>query len=232
MKIKKLAVLAAIATLTLPAVPAFAVTTQTGTVTVKWNTQAIATITLNTDYTAAGAQGATVPTFLTNQNGGATGACGGTAAAESPGVVNFFNVTPDSTKFTDCLYENAVNAQVVTNSTNWAVSEAATAGLPAANYSLCALPNGGGGTFPFTVAAALPATQTARAAAPAIVSNATCPAGDVDVNAAGGNLITGESTAFSSAAPANIGEDLELVIAPNAPTGAQSVTVTYTLTAN
>ena len=48
------------------------------------------------------------------------------------------------------------------------------------------------------------------------------------MNGAGGTLL---STAAATTGT-NLGGDVELVIAPNAPSGAQSVTVTYTLTTN
>jgi len=142
-------------------------------------------------------------------------------------------VTPDvGINYTDCMYKNAVNAQVVTSSTNWGLTAQVTTGSVPADTELCALPNGFA-SFP-TNAAALPVAQTARAAAPAIVSVAACPAGDLAINGTSATMAT-ETNAFSSASPANIGHDLELVLKPLAAASGGSptqVTVTYTLTAN
>ncbi len=228
MKTKQLAATAVLAGLILGALPAGAATV-TKPVTVKWNTQAVATLTLNTNYSAAGAQQLTAPTILQHASG--SGACTPTGAgSEAAATVNFGNVTPDSSTVTDCLYENAVNAQVATNSTNWSLTEQSSAAVPT-SFELCALANNSGGTFPFTVAASLPATQTTRAAALANTNTTACASG-AQLNTTPFTIITGESTAFTSAAPANLGEDLDLAIGPNAPTGAQLVTVNYTLVAN
>ena len=104
-----------------------------------------------------------------------------------------------------------------------------TTGAVPADTELCALPNGVA-NFPFN-AAALPVTQSARGAAPSIVSVAACPAGDLSIGAASVTLAN-EVNAFSSASPANIGHDLELVLKPSAAVAAPVLTVTYTLTAN
>ena len=102
-----------------------------------------------------------------------------------------------------------------------------------ADTELCALPNGVA-NFPFT-AAALPVTQTARAAAPSQVSVANCTAVSGLPISGASQTLASETNAFSSASPANIGHDLELVLKPLAAASGGSptqVTVTYTLTAN
>jgi hypothetical protein len=234
MKHKRLYALASTAALLLSAgVPAMSATTKTATITVKWNTQAIANLVVNTDYNNTGAfnGGTAAGAILTNANTGA-GTCTATDPTNTNGTDDFSSVSPDFAQFTDCEYKNAANAQVSTNSTNWNLGVAATAGYPAAGYALCAEPNGV--VFGGAGAAAMPATVTARASATSITSTAACPAGDVLMNAAGTttNLINGNTHSFTAASPANIGMDIDLVIANNAATGAQSVTETYTLTAN
>jgi len=232
MNVKKLVAIAALLSLALPAVPSWAaatVTTGNGPVIVKWTTQAVATLTIHTDYTAAGLFGASAGSILANLNGG-SGACTATDPTNADLTVDFGPVSPDSgANYTDCMYKNAVNAQVITSSINWNLAAKVTAGSIPADTELCALPNGFA-AFP-TAAAALPVAQTARAAAPSIVSVATCPAGDAAINATGATLAN-ETNPFSSASPANIGHDLELVLKPLAGAGAQTATVTYTLTAN
>ncbi len=232
MNVKKLLAIAALLSLALPALPSSAATVAK-TVTVKWNTQAVATLTMTTNYSAAGAQLLTAPSILANLNtgGGACTAAG--SGSETASDVDFGNVSPDSgTFYTDCMYKNAVNAQVVTSSTNWQLAAQVTVGSVPADSQLCALPNGFA-SFP-TAAASLPVAQTARGAAPSIVSVASCPAGDVAINGTSATLAN-ETNAFSSASPANVGHDLELVLKPLAAASGGSptqVTVTYTLTAN
>jgi hypothetical protein len=226
MNIKRILTLALCAAFAILATPAAdAVTTATGTITVKWNTQAIGSITLASDYNAGGVGGFTSSTpgvVFTAANGG-TGTC--TAA---PGIpVNdttndFGNVTPDAVQSTDCLYKNGANAKVITSdSGGYAVAIAAV--VPA-SFFLCLLPNG-------AYANNGAVTVSARAAAVAgIVSNATCtgaPGAGFNM-AASANLI---STAAATAGT-NLGGDINLAMAPNAPSGAQSIVVTYTLTMN
>ena len=208
-------------------------TTKTATITVKWNTQAIANLVVNTDYNNTGAFNGTTAAgaILTNANTGA-GSCTGTDPTNTNGTDDYGNVSPDFAQFTDCEYKNAANAQVSTNSTSWNLGVAATAGYPASGFGICAEPNGV--TFGGAGAASMPATVTGRASATSITSTASCPAGDVLMNGAGTttNLISNNTHSFTAASPANIGMDIVLVISNNAPTGTQSTTETYTLTAN
>ena len=236
MNLKKIAVLAGIAALTLtPMVKANAALT--GTVTVKWNTQAVGSLVLTTQYNGApvGTHNAGAETIFAQLNTGA-GSCTLSDTEATSGIVNFGNVAPDGSTFaTDCMEVNAVNSQIVTNdTTGWKVSEQATAGIPAGtNFELCSYANNGG-TFPFANVASLPATASARVAAVTNVSTTACANTGNPVFASGAStafqLNTTNTNGFSSITPANLGEDYELVIGANAPSGAQSVTVTYTLT--
>ena len=225
---KLLTIAAAAAIIGATALPAGAVT-QTGNVTVKWNVTVTANLTLNQNYSAAGAAQTTAPSILTSTGPGGTGTC--TAAgvgSEAAGTNNFGNITPDASlsKNVDCLYKNAINAQVTTNSTNWNLG-ASSAALPA-GATLCLYPNG----YTFgTAPAALPATQSARAT---YADNATCAGAGaltVPTSANSTNMITADATQFTASA-ANIGVDLGLLLTPAAATGAQSVVMTYTLVAN
>ncbi len=227
MNVKKLVALAALLSLALPALPTMAATVNGNPVTVKWNTQAVATLTLHSDYTAAGAFGAAAGAIVQGQNGGA-GLCTATDPTNTDLTLDFGAVTPDTgAAYTNCNYKNAINAQVVTSSTNWNLTATVTTGTVPADTTLCALPNGG--AFPFS-AATLAVTQTVRAAALTLTNTCT---GGVKFTGAAATLAT-ETHAFGSSTPANIGHDLDLILAPlAASTGAyQSVVVTYTLTAN
>src|SRR5579862_6122875 len=164
MKLKNILALATMAGIITAAAPALAVTTKTATVTVKWNTSAIASLTLHSDYNASGTFGAAASAIVNNLNTG-SGSCTATGQTHSDGpppVVDFGSVSPDFSVFTDCLYENAINAVINTNSTNWSLGVAATAGYPASGFALCGLANTAAGTFPVANAAVLSATQTTR----------------------------------------------------------------------
>lgn len=218
-----LATCAAFAFLATPAANATSVTSNN--ITVKWNTQAIGSIALVGDYNSSGQGGNTgsqTPTVYTATNGGSTGACtaagGGVPANDT--TVDFSAVTPDAVDSTDCLYKDAINAKIITSdSAGYTVAPTAT--VPA-NFLLCLLPNG---TFANNMAVT---TSTRAAAVAGITSAATC------TGAPGNGYNLGSATTFftstGATAATNLGGDVELVIAPNAPSGAQSLTLTYTLT--
>ncbi len=230
MNARKFAVVATIATLLCPAF-ANAATTKTGTVTVKWNSQALATLTMHTDYNAAGAFAATAGKIDANLNGGA-GVCTAADPTNTDGTVDFGNVSVDATKYTNCQYESAVNASISTSSNNWNLTEALGAN-PVAGYELCAYANNAAKTFASFNAAALPVVTTSYGgAAVSNVSTAACAANGQPLNTAGFTAATNTNT-FAPASPANIGEDLELVMQNNATANNNAgITLTYTLTAN
>uniref|UniRef100_E6Q473 Uncharacterized protein n=1 Tax=mine drainage metagenome TaxID=410659 RepID=E6Q473_9ZZZZ len=229
MNTKRIIALASFAALVISTAPAFAASP---TVTIDWNTQKIASIVLTSQYngTPLGSHNTGAETIYPNLNTGA-GVCAASDTEAGAGtsngttnaaIVNFGNVTPDALQYTDCMEVNALNAVVETNdSLGYSVTEAATAGYPASGFLLCLLPNG-------TYANNLAATASGRAAAPSIVSTASCPGGDFAMNGTGATLLS----AAAATTGTNLGGDVELVIAPNAPSGAQAVTVTYTLTTN
>jgi hypothetical protein len=228
--VKKLLILATLAAMVgASALPAGA-TTASGTVTVKWNITVTANLTLNTDYTAAGAQGFTAPSLLLSTGTGGTGEACTNTNPETTATVNFGTITPDSglAKNTDCLYKNAVDALVQTNSTNWSLGEYNTAALPT-GATLCAF--GNGYTFPSTTATAT-VNQSARAT---YTDNTTCAAGGGNValttTSTNNNLVNGATTAFTATA-ASVTEDMGLMLTPAAATGPQNPTVTFSLIAN
>ena len=228
MNTKRILALATFAALVISTAPAFA-TTYPASVIVKWDTQTVNSIVLTTQYNGSpvGTHNTGAETIYPYLNLGA-GVCQTSDTEATSGTINFGNVTPDVLQYTDCMELNAVNAVVATNdSLGYSVSEAATAGYPTSSFLLCLLPNG---TFANNTSAT-PATAVAstRTAAPSIVSTTTCPAGDFAMNTTGATLLPNTSAPTTGT---DLGGDVELVIAPNAPSGAQSVTVTYTLTTN
>jgi hypothetical protein len=227
MNVKRILALATCAALAIFATPAAnASTTATGTITVKWNTQAIGSMTMVTDYNATGQAGSVssqIPTIFTATNGGTTGACTATGAGvpATSTTADFSNVTPDAVDATGCLYKNAVNGVASTSdTTGWNVAVSAT--VPA-GFLLCLLPNG-------TYANNLAVTPSVRAVAVSgITTTATTCTGAPGngFNMASGTLL---SVVGASTTATNFGGDIELVLGPNAASGVQSVVVTYTLT--
>jgi len=205
------------------ALPAAAVPVN-GSVIVKWNTNAIASLALATDYDATGAQQKSAPLMGTVADNGGSGTFGA-PAAEVAATVNFGNITPDVAQATGCLYNNAVNALVKTNSTSWTLTEALAANVPA-GYVLCALANNAGGTFAGFNSGANSAAQSGRAAA---VAGTTCPAGSLTETTALSTAVT-STTAYPSGA--NIGQDMELITPANAASGATTLTLNYQVIAN
>ncbi len=229
MNARKIAVVATIATLLCPAL-ASASTTKTGTVTVKWNSQALATLTLHTDYSATGVFGASAGKIDLKANGG-SGTCTAADPTNTDGTVDFGTVSVDAAQYTDCQYESAVNAIVSTSSSNWNLAETLGANPPA-GYELCAYANNGAKSFASFNAAALPVAQTAYGgAAVTNTSTAACASNGQALNTTGFTAAT-NTNQFTAASPANIGEDLELVMANNAVSNSTTATLTYTLTAN
>lgn len=227
--VKKLLSLAAFAAIVgTTALPAGAAT-QTGNVTVKWNVSVTANLTLATNYSTTGAQQLTAPSELLSTGPGGTAEACTAPASEVAATVNFGTITPDSglAKNTDCLYKNAVNAQVTTNSVSWSLGEYEAAALPA-GATLCVYPNAFA-SFPATVSGAAAATQSGRAT---YADNTTCSAGAVTLGTTASNNNLATSTTQYTGAAANIGEDMGLLLTPAAATGAQTVTVTYSLLAN
>lgn len=219
---KKLLSLATFAAVVGATVLPAAAANPTGNVTVKWNIAASGTLALNTNYSNTGAQQLTAPSILANLNGGA-GSCTATGnGSEVAATVNFGSITPDSTVYEGCYYKNAVNAVVTTNDNSWNLQANVSAALPA-GYSLCG--SGNGFAWGGAGGAALAATQSVVAAAPAPSAGNTCGAGETAITAVAANVIT-ETNAF--AAPGNIGQDLELIVPPLATKGAQTATLVYT----
>lgn len=240
-KLIALVALAAFGAFMAPSLPASAALT--GSVLVKWNTQSIGSILLFTQYstgtTPAGQHGAAAGTILAKDNG-VGGICQATDASAN-GTVNYGNITPSSAEM-NCMETNAINAQVVTNDTSangWMVTEATSAAVPA-GYELCAYANQVSGAFPFS-GASLPATLTSRVAAVTNTTSASCASSGqalsmtaFDVVGTGAGPSGGDTSAFSAASPANMGEDLEIVFDPTAPAGASPVgfSAVYTLILN
>ena len=214
--------------------PASAAVTVPGSVTVKWNVQVNATLALTTNYTNTGIN-TTTNSVIDVKNNGGVGTCAGPAAgANVNGTVDFGNVTADTAAVTFCGYENAVVAKVGTNSSSWNMSEAAT--VPA-GYVLCPVGNGitfANATAPttstLTAANAFSATNQASGFGTTVACTATSLGGTGGLVTAPTNIETGNFTTGSAAA--YIGEGYVLGIPALAASGAQTLTVAYSLVAN
>jgi hypothetical protein len=201
--------------------PAMAATTVTAVapnlVTVKWKTTATATLTVfgNWQY-AAGVMStnATPGTILTSSPAPSNGSCG-TAGATASNTVDFGSIAPDSSAAFGCMYERGLGAVVTTNSNNWTLTQT-LATAPTAGFTLCAVPYANQTTAPTYTAIAATAVPTTCAAANTISTTA--------VN------VTPASTTVGAT---YVQEDLDLIIAANAPVYTNSGDIlTLTLVAN
>lgn len=258
MNVKRYLAVASILAVAVVAAPAAnASTTGTAQITVKWNTQAINTISAVTDYTVAAgvaSQGtAALASYLTNANVG-SGSCG-TPATETAGQVNFYNVTPDNgtaNKYTDCYYKNAVDVHVFTTDASGyglavagtlPFSKNATTDTAAGPYILCEIAATGG--WANNVGAANAATTAmSLGSAPALDNGGTntCAHAGTAVGTSGivaattggtgGTVLASQANATGSAG-ADFGGDIELGIPPlaGAYAGVQSASVVLTYTA-
>jgi len=230
MNVKKLAALASLSAILGSMAPAMAAT---GSVTVKWNTQKSAAITLYTQTTASTVHGAGSNIYW-GGNGSTASGCNGTTNTASAGtdasanlIVNFGNVTPDGAAYTNCLEVNALEALVTTNDSAGVNIQAAITGTPvgydtAANGSLiCILPNG-------TWNAGTPTTWAAsvRSAAVAMTSTTACSTGTA-ITSTNATLLN-----TTAAVTSDLNSDMQLNLGPNSTVGAVSATLTYTVTPN
>jgi len=223
-----LAAFAAFASFAMPAAFAAPSISNQANITVKWNTLAVGSMILATNYSAAGAQGLGAPTILQNQNGGHGTCTANGNGSEVAETVNFGNVTADGLDFTNCQYKNGFIATITTSDPNgYTLGVAATAALPA-GYQICAIPNG-------VWANNMAVTQSGAAAATSITTAASCPAapsgsGKTNMDNAG------NANLFTSATPptttTNLGADVDLVIPNNAAIVSASVTDQFTLLVN
>jgi hypothetical protein len=214
-----LAAFAAFASFAMPAAFASTVSNQTN-ITIKWNTQAVGSLVIHTNYNASGAFGGAAAAVLTGTNGGTTGTCTAAPAGQTDLTVDFTNVTADGVKFTNCQYKNGFNAAIITSDPNgYQLGYAATAALPA-GYGLCAIHNG-------TWINNMAVTQSAAATA-TVQTSATCTSGDRMDSTGTSNAFT--PSPVNSTTGTNLGGDIELVIPANAAVGAATVTEQFTLT--
>jgi hypothetical protein len=245
MKIKRIAALLTLGALLSTAAPALAVT-QNGTVNVEWNYAITATIVMYTQTTAS--KTSVTPAandiyWASSPAGSLVSGCNNTTAtaaagkdggggngAWATGVVNFGLVVADSTDYTNCLEINAVDAYIVTNDSLGAnVTVQATAGVPsaydtAANGSLlCILPDGAWNTTGNTAW-----TASARAAAVSMNSTTACSAGTLVPSASAANILALTKATTGS----DLNHDIQLNMGPQMQSGAQAVTLTYTITSN
>jgi hypothetical protein len=186
-----------------PANAATVTATGANIVVVKWSTVATASLAVNADYVlATGVTAGAGGTIITSGNPApaAGGACvtGGTGGSPTGNVLDFGAITPDQSAALQCLYEKAVVAKVVTNSTSWTLTQEMGSAVPA-GFTLCPVPGAN--------QTALPLTYTA----PTSASLANTCSG-TPVTGAGFTAYTTGSAAGTFYAP----EDLGLIVAANA----------------
>jgi hypothetical protein len=225
---KRLLLLAAFAAFASFAMPAAFAGSLSNTVpiTVKWNTQAVGSLILHTNYDATGAQQLTAPSILTNNNGGAGTCTAAGVGSEAAATVNFGNVSADGTKFTNCQYKNAFIAIITTSDPLGYTLGVSAVAIPA-GYQLCAIPNG-------AWANNMAVTQSSAVAATSIIATNACPAapsgvGKTNMDTTGNaNLFTGGASTLGT----NLGADVNLVIPNNASIVNNSTVENFTLTVN
>ena len=154
---------------------------------------------------------ATPGTIITAGAPAAGGSCG-TAGASTANTVDFGSIAPDGAVTEACMYEHAVAATVVTNSTAWTVTQTLSAAVPA-GFTLCGVPYANQTALPLTYAAA---SQTT-----------TCTA----ANTIGTTAVNFGSGAGTTPGSTYLSEDLNLIVAANANEVTQAPTLTLTLIA-
>lgn len=250
-KVKKLLPVAALAcSLAASTLPAAAATT--GTVTVKWNVTAIASLTLQGNYTAAGASGALNPTIanlIPILNGG-SGACNaGGAAGAGAGTqaltLDFGAIQPDAAQATICMLLNGAEAVVNTND-NLGVTVAVqqTTAPAQAGAAVCYVPisnnapvAGGTSVATANLAAAKAMDTTDVTAASWTDTTGTCAGLKYSGAAIAGAAAFGASTTLLKSSdnttnPAYFGADYGVLVPANASKGADQGVITYTVTTN
>lgn len=93
------------------AAPSMAATNQ-GSVQLKYTVNAVASVSIATNYSAAGAQQLTAPTILPSAAGQCTA-----PASETGATLTFAGITPPAAGYTGCYYKNAVSVGVLSNDT-------------------------------------------------------------------------------------------------------------------
>lgn len=232
----------------LPAAPASAAAAATGTVKIQWNVTAVASLTLEGNYTNTGAGGSdnltplTVPGAGNCAGGGAAGAGNGTQAL----TLDFGAITPSATTPTVCVGLNAAEAQINTNDTSGVtIQEQLTTAPAQAGAAICGIAiksnapvawaAAGVSSSNYTAAKGTDTTDTTAAS----WSGTTCAGlqySGASVNAQavpGGAATTVFDTSDNTTNPSYFGEDFAVVLPANAgKTASDSGTVTYTVVTN
>ncbi|GAC1582250.1 MAG: hypothetical protein NVS3B7_17610 [Candidatus Elarobacter sp.] len=178
---------------------ASAATTSYGSARLQWTTAPAATMTIVSQYNAAGAQGNGTPQLLPS----AAGICAG-SGSETNFTLSFGTMTPQALVASGCLYKNALAVSIQTNdASGYAISQYLDS-APGSGVGICAYPNGGA-SFPLTPAIA-PLATSARSGNPAAGtftgSNLTgCGPGGSVVPAGAGGASTAGSTPGNPGTP-------------------------------
>jgi len=212
--------------------------TANGSVTVEWNYAITASLNMYTQTTASHTSAAPAANDIFVQANGGAGQCNGSAGStkdsygQGSGYVNFGSVVADNADYTDCLEINAIDLYYVTNDSNGAVFQVSESGAPtdydtASHGSLLCIAGDG---FTVGATAASPAwTTSARAAATTEASTVACAANYQAITSTAATFFTANSAAFTGA---DLNQDIQLQLGPQAQSGQQTVVVAYTMTTN
>jgi len=228
-----LAAFAAVASFAAPAVIQANTLSNTVPINVKWNTQALGSLVLHTNYDpTTGLNKAGTPVVWPNLNLG-HGQCSNPAGANLDGTVDFGTVAADVSVVTDCQYINAVDAIITTaDPAGYEVGESYLT-APTGGYNLCIFKNG---TWANNV---LLPTNSVNAAGPtgqSVTNGTTCAPGTGGSGGAQTAFAVGATNTVlthnngAATATTEMGMDLELVIPAAGAVGAQTAVINYTLT--
>ncbi|MDQ6929225.1 MAG: hypothetical protein M3126_00985 [Candidatus Eremiobacteraeota bacterium] len=238
-----LALSAIIGSIAVASGPALAATNSYGSFKASWTVAVTSTVHVHTNVNTAGAYVAGANSL--SPDAADPGVCA-SGTESSDDTLTFGTVAPAGATTTGCNYRNAVGVSVTTNdSAGFKIQEMLDAAMPA-GYTLCALPNS-----PAAFGGALSLTtlvSSARVGTIACGGSALTPGtGGALVNAgAGGGDFGGAGESYqgatggsllwaSNAGPAAgllASEDIQLNMAANAASGANSAVVTVQYIAN
>jgi len=159
---RALAALVMLGIATVFAAPSSAAVTVYGSAQLKYTVNATASVSIATNYNAAGAQGLGAPSILASAAGNCTA-----PAAEVAATLTFASITPPGgAGFTGCYYKNAISVGVLSNDAS-GVKVIEYADALATGEQICMFP----------IDAALQATPTASGASgnPGAYAGAVCP---------------------------------------------------------
>jgi len=216
-----LAAFAALASFAMPAALTANTLSNTASVTVKWNTQALGSLVLHTNYLASSGINNASAQYVGKAGGGN---CTATGGGNIDGTVDFGIVSASPTVTTNCQFANAVNAIITSNDpTGYILSDELAASI--GTYNLCLTENGS-----WANNNTLPTNSSILPAGAALAQTASCSLGtSFPVAVSTYNQIF---TAAAATATTELGMDINLILPAAATVGATSATLNYQLILN